>query len=484
MTTSRRTFFLVTGVVLALAISAIALHRSRGQRALQKYKAELIARGEKLSYAELVGTDSFGVRDSLTKLLGAAGQIRGGKLAPSTLGDIKYVAPGRVRPVWKEKNPWAQAASGVGALAWLEFATQVASVEGPLAEIREAAQDPAPDLGLGTNFVSGPIRNFVAMRTAAQWLAGAALSDVHEGDLDAAVANLDALAGLAQFNRDELTLVAQMIRVALTGLGLSVTWQALQAEGWTEPQLLRLQKAWEAVLVLPGLERAFVGERALGTELFTGARRSGTRFSSGIALVGGVANAPGFNFERAVTDFVVYPLYRLTSIEEDELLRLQAMQEAILAVRAVRHRRPWKEASQGLSSKLAYLEKSPGLTKRFRFMLSLISVPNFPKALDRGVRVEAQRQMTIAAMALMRFRIVHGKFPTELNELWPRFLQEPSFDPFSGGCLKYRLKPGGSFVLYSVGDDATDDGGNAEPVGPGKPGLWEGRDAVWPEAAE
>jgi len=49
--------------------------------------------------------------------------------------------------------------------------------------------------------------------------------------------------------------------------------------------------------------------------------------------------------------------------------------------------------------------------------------------------------------------------------------------------LGYRLKADGSCVLYSVGDDGIDDGGDSTPP-PGTPaGMWAGQDAVWPSPA-
>jgi hypothetical protein len=54
------------------------------------------------------------------------------------------------------------------------------------------------------------------------------------------------------------------------------------------------------------------------------------------------------------------------------------------------------------------------------------------------------------------------------------------YDYMSAKPLRYRLQADGSYVLYSVGQDGKDDGG--DPTSPsGTPaGLWSGRDAVWP----
>ena len=50
--------------------------------------------------------------------------------------------------------------------------------------------------------------------------------------------------------------------------------------------------------------------------------------------------------------------------------------------------------------------------------------------------------------------------------------------------LRYRLNHGGSFLLYSVGDDARDDGADPFPTTTQSDDaryLWNGRDWVWPQ---
>jgi len=54
-----------------------------------------------------------------------------------------------------------------------------------------------------------------------------------------------------------------------------------------------------------------------------------------------------------------------------------------------------------------------------------------------------------------------------------------------GKTLRYRPLPDGSFVVYSVGEDGKDDGGNPARRADRKDyrQIWDGRDAVWPAAA-
>jgi hypothetical protein len=54
-----------------------------------------------------------------------------------------------------------------------------------------------------------------------------------------------------------------------------------------------------------------------------------------------------------------------------------------------------------------------------------------------------------------------------------------------GQPIRFRRQPDGGFVLYSVGEDGKDDGGDAG-LRPGKTNLrmiWDRKDVVWPAPA-
>jgi hypothetical protein len=92
--------------------------------------------------------------------------------------------------------------------------------------------------------------------------------------------------------------------------------------------------------------------------------------------------------------------------------------------------------------------------------------------------------MTIAAIALKRYQLRTGKYPTDLSALVPEFLPEKPHDWMNGEPLRYRLNADGTFTLYSVGENGMDDGGDPNPTqGKRLITIWDGRDAVWPTAA-
>src|SRR6185503_2666462 len=105
------------------------------------------------------------------------------------------------------------------------------------------------------------VPNFIGTRRSAQCLAAATINDLHEGNLAAALENLEALQGCVRLNADEPALVNFMVRVAVLGLASSAGWDALQEDGWTEPQLLRLQQACQANNLYAQLPKVVAAER-------------------------------------------------------------------------------------------------------------------------------------------------------------------------------------------------------------------------------
>jgi hypothetical protein len=100
----------------------------------------------------------------------------------------------------------------------------------------------------------------------------------------------------------------------------------------------------------------------------------------------------------------------------------------------------------------------------FRFRLSKMALANWRRVFENVMRQETQRSLMIAAIALQRYQLRHGKFPPDLDSLAPEFLATVPVDYMNGQPLHYRVEPDGAFLLYSVGLDGKDDGGSPEPA--------------------
>jgi len=110
----------------------------------------------------------------------------------------------------------------------------------------------------------------------------------------------------------------------------------------------------------------------------------------------------------------------------------------------------------------------------------------------RVLRAETERSLTLAAIALKRYQLRHGKVPENLSVLVPEFLPAVPIDYMNGTPLKYRPHSDGTFALYSVGEDTRDDGGDGslapESATGGSSilalsGSRNRKDLLWPEVA-
>jgi len=109
-------------------------------------------------------------------------------------------------------------------------------------------------------------------------------------------------------------------------------------------------------------------------------------------------------------------------------------------------------------------------------------------AVRNTIRSETARRIVITAIALKRFQLKHAHLPETLAALVLAFIPSVPIDPEAGRPLCYRRNADGTFLLYSVGEDGKDDGGDATHTSSsGSSSLaWQhvqARDWVWPQPA-
>jgi hypothetical protein len=182
--------------------------------------------------------------------------------------------------------------------------------------------------------------------------------------------------------------------------------------------------------------------------------------------------------------FVLMPVWR-THADEDETLFLEYHQRSLDAIRKARNGVSWQTVGVELQSNNAQLEKTlSGPMAGVRYRFTAIAIPNTTRAAAVVARNETQRRLTLAAIALERYRLRKGRPPPNLDALVPQFLSAVPIDPMSAKPLGYRRNADGSFTLYSTGEDARDDGGDPSPRrSTNQLDFWAGQDAVWPSPA-
>ena len=121
--------------------------------------------------------------------------------------------------------------------------------------------------------------------------------------------------------------------------------------------------------------------------------------------------------------------------------------------------------------------------KRARYWPIDVLMPALGAVNRTAYRHKTQVDALISTLAIIRFKQSTGNYPENLKELvTPGYLKKIPLDPFSDKPLIYE-KTEGDFILYSVGLNFEDDGGQVYRDKVGKPRLWDDEfgDAVfWP----
>ena len=109
----------------------------------------------------------------------------------------------------------------------------------------------------------------------------------------------------------------------------------------------------------------------------------------------------------------------------------------------------------------AFTERSPWYQRSnlpFAAVVTRLMLPTLEKLGEAYRRKHAKARCMTVLLALERYRLRKGRWPTTLGELAPDLLPAIPLDPYDGRPLRYRLT-GGGVVVYSVGADETDNGG-------------------------
>jgi hypothetical protein len=151
-----RGLFLLGVLGLVLGVIALLGARSLSEGALRSYEAELRAKGERLTLAELShGRHTNGI-DSHAIITNAVARLGDARLNPGLLGPRRFLRPGQAIVTSREPDlNWIKVGvSGRGG-TWGEFDAQMRAAESTLQEVRVGLKEPAPDAGPCTDVFVG-----------------------------------------------------------------------------------------------------------------------------------------------------------------------------------------------------------------------------------------------------------------------------------------------------------------------------------------
>jgi len=491
-----RKISIVAGTVLGMAILLPVIHHYQLRFAAAKCLAELKAKGEPMELAQAlpppVPPEQNGVSfviHSLTNLENKYNSIC--QTNPPTA--MREVLPGKAMVGWQQPEivgfddndlSISLTNARLWTNTWEDLGKELAAEKDDLDSFQSLTNHPILDFNLdyGKGY-SFRLQHLAQLKHAAQWLCAAAVYDLHERKTAAACADVHTMLAIVKGQAEERLEISQQVREAIASIGAQMTWEILQAPNVSESDLASLQQDWESCEFVGAAKRAFLAERVIhlrGMEHF---------LQSPSDLWCGVSGS-----DKEITWKLCKLQWQWFWAYADEKRMMQTYQVLADAMRMAETNHSFQSAQMFARTNLTRLGfKTPFPQEgTFRMDVDAFGVRWFlsEEAFDsftllrRAMVFETAKNMTIVAIALKRYERQHQQLPPTLDRLTPAVLKTIPLDYMNGQALHYQKNSDGTFLLYSVGENGVDDGGN-----PSSHKWWEfywfahTLDLVWPQPA-
>ena len=326
-----------------------------------------------------------------------------------------------------------------------------------LDELRQAARRPESRFPLeydADNPAAILLPYLAGLKNCVRPLQLRASAELDAGQTDKALEDVQLMLRLAEAIRNEPIFISQLVRIALVNIALQPVWEGLADHKWSNEQLVVLERELKPLDMLAAHRTAMRGEQTFSAGVIDYLRRN-RDFS--------VLGEP---FARGSVPAIVSRLIPSGWFYQNQLYCARCM---------VRYYVPLADTERRIISPAAarHVDEVYTVENRHLNPFNLLGRMLLP-ALSNGVKKFASAQVSVdlarVACALERYRLANGQYPDALDALAPTFIPTLPHDIINGQPLHYRRTDapsspngddpaGGRFILYSVGWNETDDGG-------------------------
>jgi hypothetical protein len=311
-------------------------------------------------------------------------------------------------------------------------------------ELRQASQRPYADVPLnyadGFDSVSTLLPVLAELKRCSQVLQLRVVAELADGQTAKALDDVKLFLYLNNSLRSSPFLISHLVRMAIANIALQPIWEGLAEHRWSDEQLVALDAELANVDFLADYEFAMRGERAFAIATIDNERRTReiiSRQDNGNLVTNKLTFMPSAYFYQ------------------NELARARMQQRWILPLVDTNSRIVSPAALQ-CAENSAHAELKPYSPYKVQ---ALMSFPIIGRAVEKFAAIQSSIDLARVACALERYRLAHGQCPDTLDALAPQFIGKLPHDIINGQPLHYRRTDGGQFILYSVGWNETDDGG-------------------------
>lgn len=471
------------------------------KKEVEAYKKSLIAKGEKLEISELLPPSVPPEQNGADVFNQALGHLapEDSEEYSNSFPALRMIAPGKAIVCFEQPDVRGSDFTN----SWVNV---IAAVEDnrPITELLKHVMNyPAIDFHVDygeqneTSIFLYPSLIYEGTRR----LSSEAMCDLHSGDAASATTNICAILALVNGLRNEWLLNFQTMRNITTLTAGDATWELLQSSNVSDSELVTVQGSWERVEPIHVIENEILVQRALDesgalrmqtseeyfNERTSWAKPSAVNWSDGLRSgLSQIADNARLKCCKSI--------YHGSWIYSDELQMLQDYQLILETVRTAETNRFFNPAYSNMIDQLKSREANEpdgwlGKLDKYGLHGQVSPTGGLSVMVGEIMGVEAMRRIVITSISLKRYRLKYGKYPASLSDLTPEFIPHIPLDPVDGKPLRYQLMADGTFLLYSIGQNGRDDGGDGSidtTIGQNFPFFWsdpEALDWVWPQPA-
>ena len=279
-----------------------------------------------------------------------------------------------------------------------------------------------------------------------------AQAELAEGKIDPALADTEMILYLANGTKSNPTLLSYLVRLSMVTSAIQPVWEGLADHRWNDAQLQELQQRLGRIDLLQEYGLAMRGERSYANGILAYLRdRKMFRESADAAAVSNPYDpASPKDDSLGKLSFPNGRFYQ-NQLAINNMYQQFALNNADVEAHRV--------DPASIAKNEATLQKNLDSGFIFYKIFARLLFPAVEGSIRRFAYAQAALDEAVVAIALERYRLAQGQYPETPQALSPRFIEKLPHDLITGRPFIYRRTSSGGYVLYSVGWNITDDGG-------------------------
>jgi hypothetical protein len=294
-----------------------------------------------------------------------------------------------------------------------------------------------------------------------------ACAELENNQSDKALDDVKLMFRLADSIHNEPFLISHLVRIALTSLALQPVWEGQIKHKWSDAQLAELDHELAPLNFLNDYGFCMRNERAGAILEIDSMRRHRDykKFEMYFSSMRGFADEdePSIQYSQNISELLLYPLISPAGL----YLMPDGWYYHNESTVAEMHRQcflPMVDTNLQVALPKVRNDANEYFKKLHLGLWNLLALDSADLRSAGRKFAYGQNSINMArvACALERYRLAHNEYPEALDALAPQFIAQIPHDVIGGKPLHYNRKDNGKFLLYSVGWNETDDGGQID----------------------